>query len=124
MAKFIILLSIYYHAIMHGIQPEVAVAQVFVESSFRPQAVNGKCIGLMQVNVPVWRKQLNLDPKRMTEVWYNLDAGMTILRHYLDKSNGDIIRALWLYNAGYKYDATKYIRKVRMAYRQIFRREL
>jgi soluble lytic murein transglycosylase-like protein len=123
MTHLLLLCQIYLAAISHGIQPEVAVAQVFVESSFRPQVVNKGCYGLCQVSLATWKSKLQLDPKRMTEVAYNLDAGMTILRHYLDKT-GDIEAALYIYNNGYKGKNNKYVPQVRAAYRKIYGREM
>jgi soluble lytic murein transglycosylase-like protein len=124
MTRLLLLCAIYYHAIMHGIQPEVAVAQVFVESSFRPQVVNKGCYGLMQVDIRIWKKALKIDERRMLEPFYNLDIGLDILRHYYDQT-GSITHALQHFNCGpsgkYKSD---YVQKIKAAYRKIYRREM
>ena len=123
MTRLLLLISIYTAAITHGIQPEVAVAVCFVESSFRPQVVNKGCYGLCQVNYTVWKSLLvanrPLDKNRLLSPMYNLDAGMTILRHYLDKEHGNVEMALFRYNNGYKHNNRKYAPKVLKEYKKI-----
>jgi soluble lytic murein transglycosylase-like protein len=123
MTRLLLLLAIYYASLAHGLDPQVVTAVCQVESSFRPTARCGQSVGLMAVNVPVWKDALKLDPARMTEIAYNLNAGTTILRHYLDKSKGDIWRALWLYNNGYKGKNNKYVPQVRKAYKLLYGRD-
>ena len=110
--KFFIISVIYLQAIMHGFSPKIIAAQVFVESSFNPAAVNGRSVGLMQVNLSVWKKELNIDESRMTEPFYNLNMGLKILRIYLNKT-GNIWDALFMYNNGYKHKNYKYVPKIK-----------
>jgi soluble lytic murein transglycosylase-like protein len=121
MTRFLILCAIYYQAIVHGFDPRLIVAQVFCESSFRPAVVNNGCYGLMQISLATWKSKLQLDPKRLTEINYNLCKGLCVLRYYYDLRHGDIDKALNLYGNGYKYHSN-YVQKVREAYRKIYGR--
>jgi soluble lytic murein transglycosylase-like protein len=120
MTRFLILLSIYWQSAMHGVDPRIVTAMVYVESSFRSNAVNRGCIGLMQVSLATWKLKLQLDESRMTEVMYNLDKGLDILQIYY-RQTGDIWKALHFYNNGPsgKYNNTNYVRKVKRVYKLI-----
>jgi soluble lytic murein transglycosylase-like protein len=118
MNKFIILCSIWYASLAHGIDPLLVTAMVEVESSYRPQVVNKNCIGLLQVDVNVWGSELGVTRQDLLDPWNNLDAGLRILALYY-KQTGDIDKALMRYNAGYKYDGRPYVRKVRNVYHRL-----
>lgn len=120
MNKFILLCSIYYAAIAHGFKPEIIVAQVFVESSFNQYAQNKQCYGLMQISFPVWKDELKIDKEKIFDANYNLLIGLSILRHYMNVSNGDIWRALHLYNNGYKHNNLKYVKKIKAAMKKFY----
>ena len=94
----ILLGSLAVASLEHGLDPRLVAAVMMVESSGNPAATNGRCVGLMQVNVPVWQRALSLDEARMTEPLYNLRAGCRILRHYLDIEQDDVRRALRRYH--------------------------
>ena len=97
----------------HGFDPYLVMAIIFVESSFNPHAVSkAGAYGLMQVNYPVWKNELNIDRKKLTQIDYNIELGLTILKGYLQETKGDMIKALILYNNGYKYNNTHYHEKV------------
>ena len=97
----------------YGFHPDLVLGIMQVESNYDPDAVSiaGAC-GLMQVNVPVWKDELSIDEKNVFDIEYNIDLGLQILKRYLLESNGNIQRALHLYNNGYKYNNTAYIGKV------------
>jgi soluble lytic murein transglycosylase-like protein len=96
-----------------GFNPYLVMAVIFVESRFNRHAVSkAGAYGLMQVNYPVWKNQLGIDFKRITQVDYNIELGLTILKGYLRETSGDILRALILYNNGYKYKNSAYNEKV------------
>jgi len=97
----------------HGFNPYLVMAVIFVESRFNRRAVSkaGAC-GLMQVNYRVWKDELNIDRRRLTEVDYNIELGLTILKRYLLETKGDIIKALILYNNGYKSANSNYQDKI------------
>jgi soluble lytic murein transglycosylase-like protein len=97
----------------HGFNPYLVMAIIFVESRFDRHAVSRKgAYGLMQVNYPVWKNQLNIDFKRITQVEYNIELGLTILKGYLHETSGDILKALALYNNGYKNASSNYQDKI------------
>jgi soluble lytic murein transglycosylase-like protein len=82
----------------HGLDPELVIAVVSVESGFRPQAVSPKgAQGLMQL-MPRTAASLGVadafDPEQ------NLDGGARHLGQLLATYEGDIERALAAYNAG------------------------
>lgn len=115
-----ILDAVYRKSSQYGFEPNLVLGIVKVESAFNPKAVSyvGAC-GLMQVNLPVWRKELSIDDNRVFEVEYNVDLGLQILKRYYDESGGNMKRALHLYNNGYLYNNTSYAGKVDIA-RQTF----
>ena len=82
----------------HGLDPELVLAVVGVESAFKPDAVSGKgAQGLMQL-MPGTARELGvtdaMDPAQ------NLDGGTRYLRMLIAKYGGDLGRALAAYNAG------------------------
>jgi soluble lytic murein transglycosylase-like protein len=82
----------------HGLDPDLVLAVVGVESGFRPEAVSPKgAMGLMQL-MPATAGSLGvedaLDPEQ------NLDGGVRHLGALLTLYGGDLARALAAYNAG------------------------
>lgn len=82
----------------HGLDPDLVLAVVQVESGFRPDAVSPKgALGLMQL-MPGTASALGvsdpLDPGQ------NLDGGARHLGALVDRYDGDLTRALAAYNAG------------------------
>jgi soluble lytic murein transglycosylase-like protein len=85
-------------AVRHGLDPNLVLAVVGVESAFQPDAVSHKgAQGLMQL-MPGTARELGvtdaLDPTQ------NLDGGTRYLRMLLAQYGGDLGRALAAYNAG------------------------
>jgi soluble lytic murein transglycosylase-like protein len=97
----------------HGFNPYLVMAIILVESRFNRHAVSkaGAC-GLMQVNYPVWKNELNIERSRIFQVDYNIELGLTILKGYMLETKGDLIKALILYNNGYNSTANNYHEKV------------
>lgn len=87
------------------IPAEVILGVISAESSGRPDARNKGCLGLMQVNRRVWHDTLT-DAGIIGghEDYFRLEsavrAGAFILRHYLDRSGGDMKKALRRYSGG------------------------
>jgi soluble lytic murein transglycosylase-like protein len=82
----------------HGLDPDLVLAVVGVESGFRPEAVSPRgAQGLMQL-MPTTAGALGvadaLDPEQ------NLDGGVRHLGALLTLYGGDLARALAAYNAG------------------------
>jgi soluble lytic murein transglycosylase-like protein len=96
-----------------GFHPNLILAVMQVESAFNPLAFStAGAYGLMQVHYAVWKDELKIDKDRIFEIEYNIGLGLKILKQYYDLSGGDLKRALFLYNNGYKYNNTGYITKV------------
>jgi soluble lytic murein transglycosylase-like protein len=96
-----------------GFNPYLVMAIIQVESDFKPFAVSkAGAYGLMQVNYSVWKDELNIRFNRIFEKEYNIELGLKILKHYYDETNGDLLKALFHYNNGYKFNNTEYSVKV------------
>jgi soluble lytic murein transglycosylase-like protein len=95
------------------IDPLLILGIIQIESAFDPYAVSSAgAYGLMQINYSVWKNELNIDRNKIFDTDYNIELGITILKHYLSKTNGNVLEALHLYNNGYFYNNTKYKYKV------------
>jgi soluble lytic murein transglycosylase-like protein len=93
-----------------GIEPELVLSVIHVESAFDRFAISYVgAQGLMQV-MPFWKKEIGRPEDNLTNIATNLRYGCTILRHYIDKEKGNLIRALGRYNGS--LGKTKYPEKV------------
>ena len=93
-----LLRSVHYEATRAGLDPQLVLGLMQVESGFRKYAVSSAgARGYMQV-MPFWVKLLGRPDDSLFEMRTNLRYGCTILRHYLDIENGDLYRALGRYN--------------------------
>ena len=90
--------TVYYEATRAGLDPQLILGLIQVESGFKKYAVSSVgARGYMQV-MPFW---LNLIGQREGNLFHlrtNLRYGCIILRHYLDMEKGDLYRALGRYN--------------------------
>jgi soluble lytic murein transglycosylase-like protein len=93
------LMSLRYEAQRAGLDPELVLGLVEVESFFRRYAVSSAgARGYTQV-MPFWVRLLSDgDSSQLFKMRVNLRYGCTILRHYLDMERGDLFRALGRYN--------------------------
>jgi soluble lytic murein transglycosylase-like protein len=93
------LMSLRYEAQRAGLDPELVLGLVEVESYFRRYAVSSAgARGYTQV-MPFWVRLLSDgDSSQLFKMRVNLRYGCTILRHYLDLERGDLFRALGRYN--------------------------
>jgi soluble lytic murein transglycosylase-like protein len=93
-----LLTTVYYEASRAGLEPEMVMGLIEVESGFRKYAVStAGARGFMQV-MPFWIKQIGTPEQDLFHLRINLRYGCTILRHYLDIEHGDLFRALGRYN--------------------------
>ncbi|PIW38078.1 MAG: transglycosylase [Hydrogenophilales bacterium CG15_BIG_FIL_POST_REV_8_21_14_020_62_31] len=93
-----LLATVYYEASRAGLDPELVMGLIEVESGFRKYAVSTVgAHGYMQV-MPFWVKQIGAPGQDLFHLRTNLRYGCTILRHYLDIERGDLFRALGRYN--------------------------
>ena len=88
-----------YEAQRAGLEPELVLGLIQVESGFRRHAVSKVgARGYMQV-MPFWTKVLaDGDARTLFEAKTNIRYGCLILRHYLDIEKGDLFMALGRYN--------------------------
>jgi soluble lytic murein transglycosylase-like protein len=88
-----------YEAQRAGLDPHLVLALIQVESGFRRHAISSAgARGYMQV-MPFWTELIgDADASRLFDARTNLRYGCVILRHYLDRENGDLFRALGRYN--------------------------
>ena len=88
-----------------------------VESNFRRYAISSAgARGYMQV-MPFWVDLIgDGDASALFDARTNLRYGCTILRHYIDRENGNLFRALGRYNGS--LGRAKYPNKVLKAWRR------
>lgn len=92
------LISVQYEAKRAGLDPQLVLGLIQVESGFRKYAVStAGARGLMQV-MPFWVKSIGSPDQDLFHLRVNLRYGCTILRHYLDMEHGNLFRALGRYN--------------------------
>lgn len=97
-ARLDFLKTVYYEAKRAGLDPQLVLGLIQVESGFRKYAVSSAgARGYMQV-MPFWIKLIGAGDNNLFHLRTNLRYGCTILRHYLDIENGDLYRALGRYN--------------------------
>jgi soluble lytic murein transglycosylase-like protein len=90
--------SVYYEASRAGLEPDLVMGLMEVESGFRKYAVSSAgARGFMQV-MPFWVDLIGTPEHNLFHLRTNLKYGCTILRHYLDIEKGDLFRALGRYN--------------------------
>jgi len=90
--------SVHYEATRAGLDPQLVLGLIQVESGFKKYAVsNVGARGYMQV-MPFWVTSIGNPEHNLFHLRLNLRYGCTILRHYLDIEHGDLYRALGRYN--------------------------
>ncbi|QNM99008.1 lytic transglycosylase domain-containing protein [Chitinimonas koreensis] len=93
-----LLTAIHYEATRAGLDPQMVLGLIQVESGFRKYAISSVgARGLMQV-MPFWVRSIGTNEHNLFDMYTNLRFGCTILRHYLDIEKGDLYRALGRYN--------------------------
>ena len=93
-----LLTAIQYEATRAGLDPQLVLGLIQVESGFNKYAISPVgARGLMQV-MPFWVRQIGNPQHNLFELTLNLRYGCTILRHYLDIERGSLYRALGRYN--------------------------
>jgi soluble lytic murein transglycosylase-like protein len=97
-ARLDLLKTVYYEAKRAGLDPQMVLGLIQVESGFKKYAVSSAgARGYMQV-MPFWIRLIGTKDSNLFHMRTNLRFGCTILRHYLDMENGDLYRALGRYN--------------------------
>jgi soluble lytic murein transglycosylase-like protein len=92
------LMTVQYEARRAGLDPQMVLGLIEVESKFRKYAVSrAGARGYMQV-MPFWAELIGSANQDLFKLRTNLRYGCVILRHYLDIEGGDLYRALGRYN--------------------------
>ncbi len=91
--------TVYYESKRAGLEPSLMLALIQVESGFRKFAISSAgARGFTQV-MPFWAGLIgDGDAKKLFSMQANIRYGCVVLRHYLDRENGDLFRALGRYN--------------------------
>ncbi|HNA29892.1 MAG TPA: lytic transglycosylase domain-containing protein [Thiobacillaceae bacterium] len=90
--------TVHYESLRAGVDPELVLGLIEVESGFRKYAVSSATAqGYMQV-MPFWVNLIGTRDQNLFHLRTNLRYGVTILRHYIDIERGDLFRALGRYN--------------------------
>ena len=93
-----LLTTVQYEAKRAGLDPQMVLGVIEVESKFRKYAVSrAGARGYMQV-MPFWLGLIGTTENNLFKLRTNLRYGCVILRHYLDIERGDTYRALARYN--------------------------
>lgn len=92
------LVTVHYEAKRAGLDPQLVLSLIQVESNFRKYAVShAGARGFMQV-MPFWARLIGKQDHNLFHLRTNLRYGCVILKHYLGMENGDLFRALGRYN--------------------------
>jgi len=96
---------------------DLILAVIQAESTFNPYAKTTNCHGLMQINLKFWPVSLSEAHSIYGGIWH----GTRILKYYLDRNKGNVIKAL----EGYRGDPTDktYVGKV-LAYQKKWKTNL
>jgi soluble lytic murein transglycosylase-like protein len=91
--------TLWYESRRAGLSLSLVLGLVQVESGFRKYAVSSAgAMGYMQI-MPFWSRVIgDGDPGRLFHMQTNLRFGCVILRHLLDREDGDLFMGLGRYN--------------------------
>ncbi len=91
--------TLWYESKRAGLEPELVLGLIQVESGFRKYAISSAgARGYMQV-MPFWTRAIgDGEAARLFHMQTNLRFGCVILRYYLDQERGDLRLALGRYN--------------------------
>lgn len=92
------LTTLHWEASRAGVDPQLMLGLIHVESGFRKYAVSPVgARGYTQV-MPFWVRTIGTPDHNLFQLRTNLRYGALILRHYIDIERGDLYRALGRYN--------------------------
>lgn len=99
--RFRILRLVHREASRAGVQADLVLAVIQIESAFDPYAVSHVgAQGMMQV-MPFWKKEIGREQDSLIDLETNLRYGCTILKYYIDKEKGRWAEGLARYNGSY-----------------------
>lgn len=87
----------------YDVDPALVYAIISVESGYDVSAVNGNCVGLMQINARVHKERASrLGVADLHDTYGNVLVGIDIISEKI-KGYGNISQALMAYNGGDQY---------------------
>ena len=93
-----LLTHIQYESTRAGLDTQMVLGLIEVESAFRQYAISGVgARGLMQV-MPFWKNHIGRAEHNLCDIRTSLRYGCTILRHYNNVERGNLTRALARFN--------------------------
>lgn len=110
-----ILRRVHHEAARVNLPPELVLAVIDTESNFDRFAISwAGALGLMQV-MPFWLDEIGRPEDNLFHINTNIRMGCTILRYYMDREKGDMVRALARYNGstGRRVYSDKVLTKLR-----------
>ena len=101
---------VHYEASRAKIPAELVLSVIQIESNFDRFAISRVgARGMMQI-MPFWLKEIGKPDDNLFHLRTNLRMGCTILRHYINKEKGNLVRGLARYNGS--LGSTRYSDKV------------
>jgi soluble lytic murein transglycosylase-like protein len=92
---------IQYEATRAGLDPQLVLSIITIESKFNKYAISSAgARGMMQI-MPFWLAQIGTEKQSLFDVQTNIRYGCTIIRYYIQKEHGNVTRALARYNGSY-----------------------
>lgn len=96
--RLALLQLVYREAQRQGLDPDLVLAVMQVESAFDRFAISSAgAQGLMQV-MPFWRLEIGRPQDNLIDAETNVRYGTTILAFYIEEAEGDLVDALARYN--------------------------
>jgi hypothetical protein len=109
-----LLTAVHYEATRAGLDPQLILGLIQVESGFNKYALSkAGARGYMQV-MPFWVDAIGGEEDNLFHLRTNLRYGCTILRHYLDMEKGNLFFALGRYNGS--RGRSEYPQRIRRAW--------
>jgi soluble lytic murein transglycosylase-like protein len=105
-----LLKQVHYEANRAELPPELVLSVIHIESNFDRFAISRVgARGMMQI-MPFWLKEIGKPNDNLFHLRTNLRFGCTILKHYIKKEKGNLVRGLARYNGS--LGSTRYSDKV------------
>ena len=110
-----IVYHVYSNSLKHNVEPHLVLGLISTESTFNYSAQNKSAKGLMQVIERFHPEEINMIKSKNLDIHSiegNIEAGVMILKKYIEKQNGNVTRALQMYNGSLNDGNRKYSKKV------------
>lgn len=118
--RLAMLKQIHFEASRSGLQPELVLALIEVESHFDTYAISKSgAQGMMQI-MPFWLDEIGRPDDNLIDMKTNLRMGCTILKYYMKMEKNDLHKALARYNgsAGSKVYSNKVLKALQNHWHQ------